>query len=137
MENFFINPARGTWQELLKRPVLDTRSLEERVSAILAAVKEKGDSAVIKYTAQFDGVELSCLQVTEAEFAQAGSLVSEELKQAIDIARNNIYKFHYTQAEQSQQVETMEGVHCWRKSVPIQKVGLYIPGGTAPLFSTL
>ena len=137
MENFCINPARATWQELLKRPVLENRSLEETVSAILAAVKEQGDSAVINYTAQFDGVALTSLQVTEAEFAQAESLVSDELKQAIDIARNNIYKFHFAQAEQPQQVETMDGVLCWRKSVPIQKVGLYIPGGTAPLISTL
>lgn len=137
MENFFINPARASWQELLKRPVLENRSLEEKVSAILGAVKEEGDTAVIKYTAQFDGIALTSLQVTEDEFAQAESLVSEELKQAIDIARGNIHKFHFKQAEEPQPVETMDGVLCWRKSVPIQKVGLYIPGGTAPLFSTL
>src|SRR5918993_2594628 len=128
MENFFINPPRAEWQELLKRPVLDNRSLEERVSAILADVKEGGDSAVIKYTAQFDGVELAGLQVTEAEFVQADALVSDELKQAIEVAKKNIYKFHFLQTEQPQQVETMDGVICWRKSVPIQKVGLYIPG---------
>ncbi len=137
MEHFFINPGRAEWKALLMRPSLDNLSLEAKVSGILSDVKLNGDLAVKKYAAQFDGVELGELEVSASEFVEAEVLVSEELKQAISVAKNNIERFHTSQAEPVKQVETMEGVVCWRKSVPVQKVGLYIPGGTAPLFSTL
>jgi histidinol dehydrogenase len=132
-----INPPKNEWQQLLSRPALGTRALEDTVAAILEDVKASGDTAIKKYTSLFDGVELNELKVSSAEIAAAGQLVSNELKTAIHIAKNNITLFHTAQKEAAQKIETMPGVVCWRKSVAIQKVGLYIPGGTAPLFSTL
>ncbi len=137
MENVFINPERKDWAGILQRPAFDSSNLEETVSAILADVKETGDVAVKKYVAKFDGVHLNDLRVSEAEIAAASLLVSEELKEAILVAKNNIEKFHQAQVSDIVKIETTSGVLCWRKSVAIQKVGLYIPGGTAPLFSTL
>ncbi|MEP6676838.1 MAG: histidinol dehydrogenase [Ferruginibacter sp.] len=131
------NPSKDQWQALLKRPLLDTAALEEKTAAILSAVKMNGDDAVKKYTAKFDGVDLKQIKVTAEEIAAASELVSSELKVAVDIAKNNISRFHTVQREPVIKTETMPGVSCWRKSVAIQKVGLYIPGGTAPLFSTL
>ncbi len=133
----FINPKRNEWPQLLLRPVFDTSVLEGKVSAILQDVKLNGDTAVKKYAAQFDGVHLDELKVSEKEIEEAITLVDENLKAAIEIARNNITKFHLAQKETVQEIETTKGVLCWRKSVGIEKVGLYIPGGTAPLFSTL
>lgn len=132
-----INPDKSVWPQLLQRPVLDTTALEASVGAILAEVKAGGDVAVKKYAAQFDGATLTDLQVSSAELEAATALVSDDLKTAIATARQNITAFHAAQQERMQPVETMPGVNCWRKSVAIQKVGLYIPGGTAPLFSTL
>lgn len=132
-----INPAKNEWPQLLQRPVLDTTALEASVGAILADVKAGGDAAVKKYAAQFDGATLTDLRVSPAEMQAAEALVSEELKTAIATARQNITAFHAAQREPKQVVETMPGVQCWRQSIAIQKVGLYIPGGTAPLFSTL
>lgn len=132
-----INPGKTTWPQLLQRPVLDTTALEASVGAILADVKANGDTAVKKYAAQFDGATLTDLRVSQAEMEAAEALVSAELKAAIATARQNITAFHAAQREQVQVVETMPGVQCWRQSIAIQKVGLYIPGGTAPLFSTL
>ncbi len=137
MENVFINPAKEQWSSILKRPVIDNRSLESTVSAVLQEVRLNGDTAVKKYTAQFDGIELTDLRVTQAEIAEAIELVDEILKTAIQTAKNNITLFHENQRETVRQVQTTKNVLCWRKSVGIQKVGLYIPGGTAPLFSTL
>jgi len=137
MENVFINPEQKDWADILKRPVLNSKDLEETVSAILADVKENGDASVKKYIAKFDGVHLNDLRVSEAEIAAAALLVSDELKEAILVAKNNIEKFHQAQVSDIVKIETTTGVVCWRKSVAIQKVGLYIPGGTAPLFSTL
>jgi histidinol dehydrogenase len=133
----FINPKRNEWQQLLQRPVFDTSVLEEKVSAILGDVKLNGDAAIKKYTAQFDGVQLDELKVSEKEIEDAIALVDENLKAAIEIAKNNITKFHEAQKETINKIETATGVICWRKSIAIERVGLYIPGGTAPLFSTL
>ena len=137
MNKLFINPPKDQWNEIIQRPVLDSKPLEATVVAILNDVKLNGDEAVKKYAAQFDNVQLDQLKVSEAEIAEALLLVNEELKTAISIAKNNITKFHRSQQEEVKQIETSNGVLCWRKSIGIQKVGLYIPGGTAPLFSTL
>jgi histidinol dehydrogenase len=131
------NPPQTEWPQLLQRPAMDTASLEDKVASILADVKSNGDAAVKKYAAMFDGVELNELKVSPAEIEAAALLVDDELKAAISIAKNNITAFHTAQKEAAQKIETMPGVVCWRKAVAIQKVGLYIPGGTAPLFSTL
>jgi histidinol dehydrogenase len=133
----YTNPGKDKWPQLLQRPVFDTTSLEEKVSAILKDVKLNGDAAVKKYAAQFDGVALNELKVSTAEIEAAIAMVDDNLKAAIAIAKNNISKFHEAQKETITKVETTTGVLCWRKSVAIDKVGLYIPGGTAPLFSTL
>lgn len=137
MDNIFINPEQKDWAEILQRPALNSKDLEETVSAILGDVKENGDESVKKYVAQFDGVHLNDLKVSVDELAAAPEMVSEELKAAILLAKNNIEKFHQAQVSAIEKIETTSGVLCWRKSVAIQKVGLYIPGGTAPLFSTL
>lgn len=137
MEKIFINPEQKDWTDILRRPSFDSNALEETVLAILADVKLNRDEAIKKYAAKFDGVELSDLLVNETEIKEAVLLVSDELKAAILLAKNNIEKFHLAQARQPEKIETTEGVLCWRKSVAVQKVGLYIPGGTAPLFSTL
>jgi histidinol dehydrogenase len=132
-----INPPKDSWVQLLRRPAIENHMLEDKVHTILTDVKANGDEAVKKYTAMFDGTLPDTLQVTAAEIAAAGVLISDELKAAIAIAQNNITTFHTAQKAMVQQIETMPGVVCWRKSVAIDKVGLYIPGGTAPLFSTL
>ncbi|UAY51154.1 histidinol dehydrogenase [Ferruginibacter albus] len=137
MNNVFINPSQAQWNEILKRPTIDNKSLEATVAAILEDVKQHGDAAIKKYTTKFDGVELSDLKVTEAEINEAIGLVSDELKEAIELAKKNITVFHESQKEAVRQIQTTKHVLCWRKPVAIQKVGLYIPGGTAPLFSTL
>ena len=137
MNKLFINPSKDQWNEIIQRPVLDNKPLEQTVSAILNDVKLNGDEAVKKYAAQFDKVQLNELKISEPELQEAVLLVDEELKAAIAIAKNNITKFHQAQEEEIKQIETTGGVVCWRKSVAIQKVGLYIPGGSAPLFSTL
>jgi histidinol dehydrogenase len=137
MENVFINPSATDWNFILKRPAFETGLLEETVTAILEDVKLNGDDAVKKYAAKFDGVTLKELRVSTSEIAEAELLVSADLKTAITIAKNNIEKFHLSQVQTVEKIETTQGVFCWRKSVGIQKVGLYIPGGSAPLFSTL
>jgi histidinol dehydrogenase len=133
----FINPERSAWNEILQRPVFNTKKLEETVAAILADVKVNGDAAVKKYATQFDGVRLEELKVNEKEITEAVTTVDADLKAAIEIAKDNITKFHEAQKETVTKIETANGVVCWRKPVAIDKVGLYIPGGTAPLFSTL
>jgi len=125
------------WKEILRRPVMDNASLEKTVSKILKNVKEKGDKAVKKYSKEFDGVSFRELQVSDKEIKDAEKLLSEELKQAIQQAATNIRLFHEKQINPIEIIETMPGVKCWRKSIGIEKVGLYIPGGTAPLFSTI
>lgn len=125
------------WANILQRPVMDVAQLETKVSAILKAVEQKGDAALKEFTTRFDGVELENLRVSEAEIAVANRLMEEPLKRAIQTAKANIERFHQQQELATEVVETMPGVRCWRKSVPIERVGLYIPGGTAPLFSTI
>jgi histidinol dehydrogenase len=137
MEQVFINPLKKEWKEILRRPAFDSSSLESIVSPILLDVKQNGDTAIKKYAAKFDGVILNQLKVSEGEISDAVKLVSEDLIASIAIAKNNITVFHDAQKEVAKQIETTTGVVCWRKSIAIQKVGLYIPGGTAPLFSTL
>ncbi|MEY3060737.1 MAG: hypothetical protein RL000_2089 [Bacteroidota bacterium] len=130
-------PAKETWDEILSRPTIDNKQLLKQVGKILQDVKQKGDTAVKKYTKKFDGIALRKMQVDAKEIKKAEALISIELKQAIDQAYANILLFHNTQKETVKEVETMPGVHCWRKSIPLERVGLYIPGGTAPLFSTV
>lgn len=133
----YINPEKEKWQQILQRPAFDYKQLESKVSAILENVKLNGDDAVKKYTASFDGVELNEFAVTEEEISAAIAQVDDNLKAAIDVAMKNIRLFHNSQKEEIKRIETSAGVCCWRKSVAIEKVGLYIPGGSAPLFSTL
>ncbi len=133
----FLYPNKNTWKELLVRPTFDNVNLQEQVSKVLKEVQQNGDAAIKKYTAQFDGVELNDFVVTENEITLAIASLSNELKQAIETAANNINTFHQKQVAKIEVVETMSGVNCWRKSIGIEKVGLYIPGGTAPLFSTI
>jgi len=130
-------PSKEDWQEIVKRPVFENISLEKTVKKILDKVKDKGDKAVRKYTKVFDGVKLKKLAVSEKEIKAAEGLISQELKDAIQQAKSNIEKFHRSQIEDIKVVETMPGINCWRKSVGIEKVGIYIPGGSAPLFSTV
>ncbi|HSN60690.1 MAG TPA: histidinol dehydrogenase, partial [Ferruginibacter sp.] len=137
MESVFLNPNKEQWTALCKRPAFDYAALEAIVMPVLADVKANGDAAVKKYAAQFDKVVLTDLRVSEAEINEAAALVEENLKAAIQLAKNNIQLFHESQKEGIQKISTTDGVLCWRKSVAIQNVGLYIPGGTAPLFSTL
>ncbi|MEO6304019.1 MAG: histidinol dehydrogenase [Bacteroidia bacterium] len=130
-------PTKNTWSKLLKRPRFDTASLENSVNSILSNVKQNGDLAVKKYTAQFDTVEIKTTLVFKKEFEEAEKLCSLELKNAIRLAKKNIEKFHKSQKEKVKIIETTKGVNCWRRSVGIEKIGLYIPGGSAPLFSTV
>ncbi len=131
------NPPRSQWKSLLARPTMDLREIESRVIPILQAVKEQGDSALRHYTQLFDKVQLSNLWVQAEEIERAIQTLDPALKKAIDQAQANIERFHKAQFEHFEPIETLKGVTCWRKSVPIQKVGLYVPSGTAPLFSTV
>ena len=130
-------PKKEQWAEIVERPHLDVSRLNATVAEVLADVKARGDEAVKAYELKFDHANLSVLAVSEAEMQEAEQLVSDELKKAISIAHHNIYKFHEAQRFQGEKVETIAGVTCWQKSVAIERVGLYIPGGTAPLFSTV
>lgn len=131
------NPDKNQWANLLKRPTLDTENLFDTVKAIIERVKTEGDRAVLDYEAQFDKVSLSSLSVSAQEMDEAEALVSNELKAAIRLSAQNIETFHAAQRFNGAKVETQPGVTCWQKAVAIEKVGLYIPGGTAPLFSTV
>lgn len=130
-------PAKEEWDELVKRPHLDVSELNATVEGVLNDVKNHGDSAVIRYEEKFDHAHLDSLSVSDAEMEEAESLVSLELKHALELAHHNISSFHQSQQFHGEKVETVSGVTCWQKSVAIEKVGLYIPGGTAPLFSTV
>lgn len=133
----YSNPEKTIWPQLCTRPAFDYSSLESLVAPILADIKQNGDTAVKKYAAQFDKVNLDAIKVSAEEMNEAAALVPANLKAAITQAAANIRLFHEAQKETIQQINTMPGVLCWRKSVGIGDVGLYIPGGTAPLFSTL
>ncbi|GGJ86767.1 histidinol dehydrogenase [Parabacteroides faecis] len=130
-------PSKEEWVSLVKRPALDVTTLFDTVRTVLDEVRQEGDVAVKRYEEKFDKVTLTDLQVSEAEIEEACELVSEELKQAIRTAKDNIEKFHASQRFTGHKIETTPGVTCWQKAVAIEKVGLYIPGGTAPLFSTV
>ena len=131
------NPDKSQWQEILKRPVMNTENLFDTVRSVIDRVKEEGDRAVLDYEEKFDKVVLASLAVSEEEQQEAENLVSEDLKAAIRLAKQNIETFHAAQRFEGKKVQTQPGVTCWQKAVAIEKVGLYIPGGTAPLFSTV
>ena len=131
------NPDKSQWQEILKRPVMNTENLFDTVRSVIDRVKEEGDPAVLDYEEKFDKVVLASLAVSEEEQQEAENLVSEDLKAAIRLAKQNIETFHAAQRFEGKKVQTQPGVTCWQKAVAIEKVGLYIPGGTAPLFSTV
>ncbi|WP_334058051.1 histidinol dehydrogenase [Polaribacter sp. P097] len=132
-----LNPKKETWSKILERPTKTVDDIEASVSKIFKEVQETGDDAVNKYTKQFDQIQLASNLVSEEEVKNAANNVSESLKTAINTAYNNISKFHEAQKTSKVAVETADGVKCWQEKRPIQKVGLYIPGGTAPLFSTV
>ncbi len=130
-------PGRSQWPALLARPIRSTQDLDSRVRPILEQVRAQGDQALLHFTEKFDQVALESLRVSPAEWKEAEAALSEELKAAIHQAKANIACFHAAQRETVTVIETMPGVTCWRKSLPIRRVGLYIPGGTAPLFSSI
>lgn len=133
----YIEPDRNHWKKILSRPVQSIEALDEKIRVILNDVKANGDEALKKYTQKFDGVSLEAFWVSGEEVAASNALITDELREAIDLARSNIEKFHYAQQSKFEVIETSPGVRCWQKSVPIKKVGLYIPGGSAPLFSSV
>ena len=135
--NIIEYPQHEQWAAITRRPQLDHKQLHQTVAAVLDDVRTRGDEAVVDYEERFDHVRLQSLAVTEQEMDEAYSLVSDELKEAITLAHANIKAFHEAQRFQELHVETQPGVDCWQRSVPIERVGLYIPGGTAPLFSTV
>jgi len=137
VKNIFKYPEQNTWETLLKRPTLEKKDLRNTVQEIFLKVKEDGDAALKEFAIKFDQVSIDKLLVSTEEKEFAVAQVSPELKAAIAQAKENIFKFHAAQKEQSNEIETTEGVICWRESRAIEKVGLYIPGGTAPLFSTV
>lgn len=131
------NPDKSSWSELIKRPTQTVNSIEDTVNQIFDDVSRNGNIAVQKYTSLFDGIEAELIEVAVAEVKEASQHVSQELKEAIQMAKRNIESFHQAQKTGKIEVETMTGVQCWQEKRPIDKVGLYIPGGTAPLFSTV
>lgn len=132
-----IEPGRAQWPALCQRPQLETDFLDGTVRNILTRVKQSGDAALREFNLQFDKVNLTSLLVPQAEITEATESITDELKAAIKQAAQNIQKFHAAQKREVSKIETMPGVVCWRKAVPIQKVGIYVPGGSAPLFSTV
>ncbi|WP_132054220.1 histidinol dehydrogenase [Pseudocnuella soli] len=132
-----LHPEKSDWPQLLQRPYVDNSAVLQSVQQILHGVKSGGDAALVAYAQQFDGVQLSALEVSVEEIEAAAEMLSDELKEAIKQAAANIEAFHSAQISDKQMITTMPGIECWRKSVGIDKVGLYVPGGTAPLFSTV
>lgn len=130
-------PAREDWASLMTRPAFDSTSLFDTVQKVLDDVRKRGDKAVKEYTQQFDKVTIDTIEVSKEEIDEAEKLISSNLKQAIEMARRNIWKFHSEQQHDLPEIQTSPGVYCWQKAIAIEKVGLYIPGGTAPLFSTV
>ena len=135
--NIYRYPNKEEWAELLQRPTKDAQQLNDTVAKVLAEVRQQGDEAVKKFEEQFDHVSLQSLAVTTEEMQEAETLVSDELKQALELAHRNIHTFHAAQRFEGKKCQVTTGVTCWQKSIPIERVGLYIPGGTAPLFSTV
>lgn len=135
--NIIKYPAKSEWKAIVERPHMDLSKLNETVSSVLKDIKDNGDEAVKRYEEKFDHVQLSSLAVTPEEIEEAMLLISPELKASLEQAHHNIAVFHEAQKFEGKKIETCKGVTCWQKSIPIEKVGLYIPGGTAPLFSTV
>ncbi|TMM57427.1 histidinol dehydrogenase [Maribacter algarum] len=135
--NKIYNPKRESWSEVLKRPTQSVEDIEDTVNGIFKETQAGGDAVLRTYTQKFDGVTLDSFVVDLKEIEEAQNLVSEELKASIQLAKGNIESFHKAQVTDKVEVETAKGVKCWQEKRPIQKVGLYIPGGTAPLFSTI
>lgn len=135
--NIIKYPAKSEWKTIVERPHMDLSKLNETVSSVLKDIKDNGDEAVKRYEEKFDHVQLSSLAVTPEEIEEAMHLISPELKASLEQAHHNIAIFHEAQKFEGKKIETCKGVTCWQKSIPIEKVGLYIPGGTAPLFSTV
>jgi histidinol dehydrogenase len=132
-----VNPEKATWPEILHRPLFDVSDLHAKVSNLLNGIRLNGEDALREYTLRFDGVEIDHWEVSDEEFSAAEEALPDELKEAIRIASANISKFHAVQLPEVRKIETQPGVFCWQKPVGIEKVGLYVPGGTAPLFSTV
>jgi len=132
-----INPVKSEWSQILERPTQTVEAIEDTVNSIFDDICRNGNEGVQRYTSIFDGVELEDFFVSEEEIIEAETLVSEDLKEAIKVSKENIYRFHFAQITPKNETETTEGVVCWQEKRPIQKVGLYIPGGTAPLFSSV
>ena len=135
--NKIYNPQQKDWSEILKRPTQTFTDIEDTVKGIFKEVQQKGDQAVLKYTSLFDGINLNNFSVSDKEIKEAIAQISEDLKKAILLAKTNIEQFHTAQKTTKVEIETIEGVFCWQEKRAIQKVGLYIPGGSAPLFSTV
>lgn len=135
--NIIKYPKRSEWRSIVERPHLDVSQLNATVQNVLEEIKHKGDAAVIEFESKFDHVNLNSLTVSKAEMEEAEDLVNDDLHHALVLAHHNIAEFHESQKFDGKKIETQPGVTCWQKSIPIQKVGLYIPGGTAPLFSTV
>ena len=132
-----LKPKSSEWAAILKRPTQTVADIEKTVVQIFDEIKNDGDTAVKKYTEKFDGISPDQLRISQAEIEQASDLLDDKLKESIELAKNNIAKFHKAQVTETVEVETSNGVKCWQQKKPIQKVGLYIPGGTAPLFSSI
>ena len=132
MMNIYRYPKKEEWKEITERPHLDVSQLNKTVENVLADIKANGDAAVKHYEQLFDHVNLESLAVSEVEMQEAEKMVGDELRHALELAHDNISKFHSSQAFESRRIETCKGVVCWQKSIAIEKVGLYIPGGTAP-----
>ena len=135
--NTIVNPERSQWNEILKRPTQTYKQIEQTVLEVFEAIQNDGDTAIEKYTQKFDGISLNSFEVTPAEITAAVANLDADLKEAITLAKANIEAFHKAQRTEKIELETAPGVKCWQEKRPIQKVGLYIPGGTAPLFSTI
>lgn len=132
-----VDPDKSTWSEILKRPLFSVSELYGKVGEILEEIRKNGDHALRSFTEKFDGVAIANMSVSAEEIAEAENMVSADLKEAIQLAAENIQTFHAAQKTEIRKIETTPGVVCWQKPVAIEKVGLYIPGGTAPLFSTV
>ena len=132
-----MEPEKAIWESIVSRPEYAVKDLDDLVNDMFSEIQKRGDDAVRKYTALFDGISVKEIQVTEAEIQNAVSQVPDKLKQAIQQAKMNIETFHSAQLSKNSRVETVPGVNCWTERRPIEKVGIYIPSGTAPLFSTI
>ena len=132
-----IKPGKDEWEQILQRPTQTVEDIESTVNEVFSEIRKKGDAAVAKYTSLFDGVALENFEVTLDEISEAEKQIPQDLKDAIKLAKENITRFHAAQITEKVIVTTAPGVECWQEKRPIEKIGLYIPGGTAPLFSTI